>query len=441
MSREQRFRAVALLLFIGVCFAIAMYYFSLAGTNIIPGSSSYTVQAVVPTAVSLAPAADVREAGVNVGKVTKIAASPSGTMLEIQLDSHAPVYRDAQVFVRAKTIAGENYIELTPGSQTAGAVPSGGVLGINNAQDATQIDQIFSVFDQARRRDLQRALYGLGQGLSQGGGDLNRTLESVSALPGQGSPAAAVLAQNRTQLAGLVDTFGTVTRALGQRADGIRLLTRQVKVAATAVAQRDGQLRAVLDQLPPFLRQAQATAGRLERFSYDATPVVHNLRLAATDLVPTVRVLLPAAREGQSTVRQLGRFAVAAEPAMTQLRPFAANAKTFVPGLEAFLRQVKPMVSYLAPFWREISTFFALTAASFQSKDTIGHVARIVLPVSRSDLAGVLTPAEDALLKKLDGSFDTRGNNAYPAPGNAVNTATPYSGTYPQLAADPPYGH
>jgi hypothetical protein len=124
---------------------------------------------------------------------------------------------------------------------------------------------------------------------------------------------------------------------------------------------------------------------------------------------------------------------------MTQLRPFAEKAATFVPPLEAFVREVKPMVGYLSPFWREISTFFALTAASFQSTDQLGHVARIVLPVSRSDLAGVLTPAEDALLTKLDGSFDSRGSNSYPAPGNA-GTSVPYSGTYPRLTADPPYG-
>jgi phospholipid/cholesterol/gamma-HCH transport system substrate-binding protein len=440
MTREQRFRAVGLFLFIAVCFVIASYYFSLAGTNLIPGGSAYTVQAVVPSAVSLAPAADVREAGVNIGKVNQISASGSGTLLKLQLDSHAPVYRDAQVFLRAKTIAGENYVELTPGTPQAGAVPSGGMLGLNNAQDATQIDQIFSVFNQARRADLQRALYGLGTGLSDGGASLNRTLEAATALPGQGSPAAQILAKDGTQLGSLVNTFGTVTRALGDRAAGIRTLTTRIKVAAVAVAQRDAQLRAVLDQLPPFLQQANITAARLRTFSISATPVVHNLRIAAQDLVPTVQVLLPAAREGQSTVQQLGRFAVAAKPAMTQLRPFAEKATTFVPPLETFVREVRPMVGYLSPFGREISTFFALTASSFESTDALGHVARITLPVSRSDLAGVLTPAEDALLTKLDGSFDARGNNAYPSPGNAGHSI-PYSGTYPQLAADPPYSH
>ncbi len=441
MTREQRLRAVGLLLFLGTCFGLAVHYFSIAGTNLVPGSAAYTVDAVVPTVVSLAPKADVREGGVNIGKVTNIASSgPAGdyTLLAIELDSHSPVYRNAQVFIRAKSVAGENYIELDPGTPAAGAVPNGGTLGINNAQDATQIDQIFSIFDQTRRSELRRALYGFGQGLAGGGGNLNRTLESVSALPDQGSPAARVLAHDRTQLAGLIDSFGTVTRALGERRAGIQLFTRQVKAAALAVAARDAQLRALFVELPPFLSQAQETARRLERFAINATPVVSSLRVATQDLVPAVQVMLPAAREGQVVVSRLQQFAGAVTPALRDLRPFASVLTQFVPPLAAFVQQVKPMVTYLAPYTREIPSFFSQDAASFQHTDSLGHSARIVLPISRSDLAGVLTPALDQALQRLQSSFDTRGNNPYPAPGHAGSGA-PMTGAYPQLQADPAY--
>ncbi|MCW3064942.1 MAG: Long-chain-fatty-acid--CoA ligase [Solirubrobacterales bacterium] len=441
MTRQQRIRAVGLLAFLGTCFAFAVHYFSLAGTNLIPTGSHYSLHAVIPSAVSLAPKADVREAGVNVGKVTKIAGNGPdeiNTLLGIELDSHAPVYRDARVYIRAKSVAGENYVEIDPGTPVAGALPSGGTLGLGNAQDATQIDQIFSIFDRARRADVKRALSGLGRGLDGGGQNLNRTLEAMSALPSQGSPAAQVLAHDRSQFAGLVDTFGTVTRALGQRSAGIQTFTRQVKVAATAVAARDTQLRSVLDQLPPFLSQAQQTAARLERFATSATPVVRNLRLATQDLVPAVQVMRPAAREGQVVVNRLATFATAMTPTLKHLRPFASTLQQFVPPLEGFLREVRPMVTYLAPYTREIGSFFSQDAASFQPFDAIGHVARIVLPISASNAAGVLTPSQQALLRRLEGSFDTRGTNAYPAPGGA-GAGTPRTGSYPQVTADAPY--
>jgi phospholipid/cholesterol/gamma-HCH transport system substrate-binding protein len=439
VSKSERLRAVYLAAFLLVCFAIAAYFFKLAGTNIIPASSKYNVQAVVPTAVSLAKAADVREAGVNIGRVGNIGGHGDQTVLQLKIDrKYAPIYRDARVYVRAKSVAGENFIELDPGHKSAGAVADGGVLPISHAEEATQIDQIFSIFDKARRRDVQLSLKGLSAALPNNGRDLNRTLEAASAVPAYGGPAMSVLGHDREHVAGLVDSFGRVARALGDRADAIRLFTRQTKVAAQAVAARDSSLRAMLDQLPPFLRQAQSTGAKLTTFSSDAAPVVRDLRLAVNDLVPTVQDLLPAARGGQGMTRELARFAVAATPTFEQLAPFSRTAPKLTVPLAAFLRQGNPFFAYMAPYAKEVATFFALPAATFQPTDATGHVARIILPLSRSNLAGALTDQQSRELQQLSGPLDTRGNNAYPAPGHAGNPG-PYSGSFPRLEPDPPY--
>ena len=439
MSRAERLRAVYLLAFLLVCFAISSYLFKLAGTNIIPAGEPYKVQAVVPTAVSLAKAADVREAGVNVGRVAKLGDRGDQTVLQLNIDDkYSPIYRDAHVLIRAKSVAGENYVELNPGTKAAGALPSGAVLPIDHAEEATQIDQLLSVFDKVRRTDLQRALKGLRSGLPNNGRDLNRTLEGAADVPAYGGDALGVLGRDREHVAGLVDSFGRVARALGDRADAIRLFTRQTKVAAQAVAARDTRLREMLDELPSFVHQARSTGARLTTFSTDATPVIRDLRFAVADLVPTVNNLLPAAREGQGMVAELGRFARAGTPAFRQLAPFARTAPRLTKPLEAFLREANPFFAYIAPYGKEIATFFALPGASFQPTDALGHVARIILPLSRSNLAGALTAEQEKQLQQLSGPMDTRGTNAYPAPG-AAGDPKPYSGTYPRLEAEPPY--
>jgi len=440
VSTAQRVRAVQLLLFLLGCFAISSYFFSLAGTRLLPGSERYRVQAVVPDAVSLAQAADVREAGVNVGKVKKIGDRGDATVLVLDLDDkYAPVFRDARVLVRAKSVAGENYVEIDPGTPQAGALPSGGVLTINHADEATQIDELFSVFDDARRRDLQRALAGLGGGLRDGGGaDLNRTFDATASVTHDGKDAAGVLGVRSSDVAGLVDAFGTVSRALGERRQAIATLTHQARVTASAVATRDAELRDTIAALPGFLRAARATSNRLTTFSTAATPVIRDLRLATEDLVPTVRDLGPAARGGAVMADELTRFAQAAEPAVAKLAPFAAKGSAFVAPLAGFLRQSNPFFEYLAPYFREVATFFALDAASFQPTDATGHVARIILPVSRSNNAGALTAEQEALLQKLSGPLDTRGTNAYPKPGEA-GSVNAFSGAYPRLEPDPPY--
>jgi phospholipid/cholesterol/gamma-HCH transport system substrate-binding protein len=440
MSTAQRFRALKLLLFLLGCFAISSYYFSLAGTHILPGSERYRVQAVVPNAISLATAGDVREAGVNIGKVAKLGDRGDATILDLDIEKkYSPVYRDARVLVRAKSVAGENYVEIDRGTPAAGPLPSGGVLTINHADEATQIDELFSVFDQARRRDLQRALQGLGGGLQDGGANLNKSLESTANITVDGAPAANALATgNGRDVSGLVDAFGRVTAALGDRADAIQTLTRQAKATASAVATRDAKLRDTIAALPALLRTAQSTSTRLTSFSIAATPVVRDLRLATEQLVPTVRDLGPAARGGVTMVDELTRFARAVEPAVAKLTPFSRQGAAFVDPLAGFLRQGNPMFEFLAPYFREVATFFAEPAASFQASDATGHLARIILPVSRSNAAGALTAEQEALLQKLSGPLDTRGTNAYPKPGEAgdvnARTADP-----PRLQADPPY--
>lgn len=439
MTRTQRIHAVYLAGFMLVCFAIAAYYFSLAGTRILPGAERYKFEAMVPDAVSLAQAADVREAGVNIGKVTKIGDRGDHTIVQLDLGTHhKPIYRDARVLVRAKSVAGENYVEVDPGTKGTGELPSGSVLGLGHADEATQIDQLFSVFDDARRTDLQHALSGLAGGLPDHGSDLNKTIGGMSAIPSSGADAMTVLGKRDQEVARLVDTFGAVSRALGDRKQAIATLTRQAKATAVAVQSRDAKLRGFLASLPGFLRQTRTTSARLTTFSAAATPVIRDLRLASRDLVPAVRDLAPAAQGGALMATQLQRFAKAATPAVARLAPFSKQGTKFIEPLAGFLRQGNPLFAYMAPYYKEAATFFALDSASFQSYDATGHVARIILPISRSDAAGALTAEQEALLQKLSGPLDTRGTNAYPKAGEAGGVQPP-SGAYPRLEADPPY--
>ena len=446
MTPRARRDAIRLFLFCAACFAVFVVLLRMSGESLVPGGGGYQVQAVVPDALGLAVHADVRQAGVRIGEIAEVRERGNTSALLLELDGeHQPVYRDARVLVRTKTVAGETYLELDPGRPAAGALPDGGLLPIDRAQEATQIDEILSVLDARRRRQLQRALDGLGRGLDHNGDDLNRLLESSSGVTEYGSPVADVLAQERQHVASLVDSFGRVTRALGDRRDAIRLLVRRSRIAAEAVAARDDQLRATVAELPPFLRQSRATATRLMGFSTAATPVVRDLRLAVQDLVPAVEDLRPAAIAGRRTMRELDRFAVAAAPVLRQLPAFADAAAEFVPPLAGSLRQANPLLAYLAPYWRELSSFLAIVGAGTEMTDEIGHLGRIMPLVSRSSVPGTLSPAEEELLEafneslgQIGESVDTRGVNPYPAPGEA-GLPKPFTGDYPRLEAEPPY--
>jgi phospholipid/cholesterol/gamma-HCH transport system substrate-binding protein len=440
MSAERTRRAIGLVLFVCFGIGVAIYLLGRVGTTLLPTTKQYMLEADVKSSIALASAADIREAGVRIGRVTGIKAAGSITALELSIDAkYGPVYRDGTVLIRAKSVAGENYVQLDPGDPRSGAIPTGGVLPVNRELQAVQDDDVFSIFDTPERRNLQRALRGLGQGLAgQGGNHLNQTLEAMTSVINQGQNFSRVLADERTQTAQLIASFDTVASALGNRAADIQTLTRAALTTASAVATRDRQLQSTLATLPGFLRQSQITAGRLGSFSVNATPVMYNLRIAAQDLVPAIQALGPASREASTTLATLQRFAAVAQPTFRKLNPFTQATRAFVSPYSGFLQQLNPLVAFMNPYWQELSTWFANTGAAVQASDPVSHLARVTLPISRSNFPTIIQGPAAQILANLSGGLDTRGTNAYPLAGSS-DTPEIRSSIVPPLQADPPY--
>jgi phospholipid/cholesterol/gamma-HCH transport system substrate-binding protein len=440
MTAERTRRAAGLLAFVAFGIGVAIYLLARVGTTLLPGAKQYRFEADVKSSIALANAADVREAGVRIGRVTGIKQAGSITALDLSVDNkYGPVYKNSTVLIRSKSVAGENYVELNQGDPSSGTLRSGGVLPLSQELQPTQDDDVFSIFNAPERKNLARGLSGLGSGLSgQGANNLNQTIEASTAVVNQGQDFAQVLADERNQVSQLVSSFDTVTAALGNRAQDIQTLTRSALTTASAVATRDAALRATIDALPGFLAQGRQTAQRLGSFSVNATPVMYNLRLAAQALVPAVRDLGPASREATKTLSTLAEFAQVAQPTFKALTPFATATRSFVSPYSGFLQQLNPFVSYIDPYWRELSTWFANTGAAVEPADSIGHLARIVLPISRSNFPTIVQGPAAAILKALSGGLDTRGTDSYP-PAGTSGTPEPLPATVPPLSADPPY--
>jgi phospholipid/cholesterol/gamma-HCH transport system substrate-binding protein len=440
LRRQRARRAAGLVLFVAFGLGVAVYLLGRVGTTLLPQSKQFRFEADVQSAIALASAADIREAGVFIGRVTGIKRAGTITALELSIDAkYGPVYRDATVQIRAKSVAGENYVQLDPGTPRAGRLPQAGVLPVSQERQAVQDDDVFSIFGAAQRRALESGLVGLGGGLAgQGGDNLNHTLEGMTAVVDKGQGFSRILSEERTQTAQLLNAFDTVASALGQRAQDIQTLTRTALTTASAVTTRDAELRATLAALPAFLRQSQVTANRLGSFSTDATPVMANLRIAAENLVPAVQALRPAAGEATTTLATLDRFATIARPTFERLAPFATQTAHFLGPYGDFLRQLNPLVAYLQPYWREVSSWFADDGAAVNATDPVSHLARVTLPISRSNFPTIIQGPLAQILSHLSGGLDTRGTNAHPAPGSSAQPQ-PSAGAVPPIQPDPPY--
>src|SRR5688500_949947 len=123
-------RILTMVVFTLSCFGLLLFLWLSFGGPVPLRPEGYRVQVALPEAATLAEEADVRLAGVNVGKVkSKELEAPDRTLVELELDSrYAPIPEDTRAILRQKTLLGETYVELTPGSENADDLGDGGRL-------------------------------------------------------------------------------------------------------------------------------------------------------------------------------------------------------------------------------------------------------------------------------------------------------------------------
>ena len=153
----------------------------------------------------------------SVGKVVSKSLDPQGnrTIATIQLDNKfAPIHRDARAILREKTILGETYVEIAPGSQDAPALPDGAMLPRSSVQPAVQLDQIFDALDPATRRAFQVWQQQLALAVKGNGQNLNNVLGNLPAFSADATDVLQVLDVEHTAVTRLVRNGGTVFAAL-----------------------------------------------------------------------------------------------------------------------------------------------------------------------------------------------------------------------------------
>src|SRR3954468_2321295 len=179
------------------CFGLLLFLWLSFGGSVPLKPQGYRVQVSFPEATTLASEADVRIAGVSVGKVRKLDVDRANnrTLATLELDSaYAPLHSDARAILRQKTLLGETYVELSPGR--AGRVPEGGRLGDGQVAKTVQLDEIFDSLDPQTRKAFQGWQQELAKGIDGHGRDFN---DALGTLPGFAADGADVLGVLDTQ--------------------------------------------------------------------------------------------------------------------------------------------------------------------------------------------------------------------------------------------------
>jgi phospholipid/cholesterol/gamma-HCH transport system substrate-binding protein len=349
------------------CFGLALFLWLAFGGPVPLKPESYQVHVPVREATQLAVESDVRISGVSVGKVKDISLADNGSAdVTIEMDPQfAPIPEDTHAQLREKTLLGETYVELTPGSQDGPTVPEGGSIPEAHVSDSVQLDEIFRAFDTRTREAFRAWMQGAALALKGRGDDLNIALGSLDPFAEDADRALRLLDSQRLAVRKLVRDGGEVFQALSERKGQLRgLISNSNQVFATTAA-RNADLEEIFRIFPTFERESRATLERLAQFSGDADPLIQQLRPAARELSPTLIDIGRLSPELKQFFIGLRGTINASDPGFPALRRLLSKDLTPLLGrYDGFGAQLDSILEAVGLYKHEITALFANVAAA-----------------------------------------------------------------------------
>src|SRR3954464_1304047 len=143
-------RILAMVIFALSCFGLLTFLWISFGGSVPLKPKQYELTVNFPEATTIAEAADVRIAGVTVGKVRSKRLDKGGNRTKVILriePKFAPRPRDPRAILRQKTLLGETFVELAPGHPSSGRIADGGTLSNSQVEPTVELDEILRIFD------------------------------------------------------------------------------------------------------------------------------------------------------------------------------------------------------------------------------------------------------------------------------------------------------
>ncbi len=378
------------------CFALALFLWLAFGGPIPLKPEGYRFTVPFDEATQLATESDVRISGVSVGKVKGIELGDEGSAeATIELEArYAPIPSDTRAILRQKTLLGETYVELSPGSEESEPLAEDGELASAQVSEAVQLDEIFRAFDPRTRAAFQAWMQGQAAAFRGRGDDFSVTIASLEPFADQLERSLRVLDSQSAAVTQFVSDGGEVFEALSERQGQLRGLIENANTVFATTAERNEDLATAFTIFPTFLRESRSTLSRLEQFAIDTDPVVTALRPTARELTPTVQELGRLSPELEGFFGALDRTISAAPAGFEATRQLLDDdLPPLLARFDPWLAQVNSLLEVVRQYRREVTALFAnFSAASngiffdIGANETV-HYVRSMAPLSPEALA------------------------------------------------------
>ncbi len=399
--RASRTGRVLALSALGLVLLIVAYLVFAGG-----GGANY--QLIFGEAGQLVRGDQVQVGGVSVGSVTNIALTPDfKAKVTIHVNSSlTPLHEGtvAQVRVPSLSTVANRYIALTPGPNSAPALPAGATLPASATREVVDLDQLFNTLTPATRRGLQQVIQGFAEqfaGASRAYGVSAEYTPAALAATNhvftelvhdqpvftnflvETAKAVTTIGARSEQLADLVENANTTFRAVGSQQSALAQGLRELPLALRQGTRAFVQFPSTFAALTQLVNASKPTVGPLEQYF----PALRSLVLTATK--PVENFSLAFSRPGPHN--DLTEFA---ETLPVLARTLSSSSPS---GVRA-LQESVPITAVFGPYTPDLEGTLRTFGQAASYYDANGHYAHInpVFPDFTLGAENNLTPAASA---------------------------------------------
>jgi phospholipid/cholesterol/gamma-HCH transport system substrate-binding protein len=345
------------------CFGLLLFLWLAFGGSVPLKPEGYRFNVAFKDATTLADQADVRVAGVNIGKVVAREPAPDGerVIATLQIDQkYAPIHEDATALLRQKTLLGETYVELNLGRR--GDLAEGGTLKSSQVKDVVEFDELLETFDKDTRKAFQTWQKTTAKSTEGRATDLSDALGNLPGFAGDGQTLVDILNRRRDALKGVVRDTGVTFAALSEDADALQTLITRSDTTLSTLARRREALSESIKIFPTFLTESRVTLNRMETFAKDTDPLIEDLDPVLDDLQPTLRSLANLAPDAENLFNDLPALVSAGKAGLPALTKVLRELEPTLAETGPFLQQLNPVLEFLEQYQATISNFISIGA-------------------------------------------------------------------------------
>ena len=442
-------RLAAMIGFAFSCVAILLFLWLQFGGPLPLRPEAYNVNIAFPEATGLQKNLDVRASGITIGKVRDVDVDTrtSRTLARLAIDKeYAPLPSDMKAILRTKTLLGETFVELTPGTRGAKKIEDGGRLRDAQVAETVELDELFQTYDPTTRRAIQMWQQELGRGVQGRGENINNALGQLPEFADSASDLLEVLYRQEGAVRGLVRDTGAVYEALTRDEGKLTSLVRNSHELFSQTASERESLAEAFAIFPTFLDESRVTLKRLEGFSRHAQPLVRDLQPVARETRPTLTSLRSLAPSLDTYFRGFNRQMDISDRSLPALQQILQETRPVFKSLAPFLSEFNPIFEWLELHQHLVSDFLSNGASG--TKDTVpgagpnetGHYLRQIGPTGPESL-GIhprrlpsnrgnsyfppIIPNDESGRRKIFPNWDCLPANNFADPDDPVDRSAP----------------